>query len=330
MSDETAAPPELTTATLPPEATVHQRMSAALAALSYIPKGRSDGVSYAFRGIDALMNHLHPVLAAHGLFLAPRVLEDWRVGMIPGTNNRQQTQAVFRVCVDVYGADGGMVTLGPGLAQSHDYGDKAVYQAQQNAVKYVLLEAFCIPTEEQDQDARQADDVPAPGPQAVDLRPLLDLIADAKAAGLEGDYDRTLAWAAERQLNADKALEKLTNSLAEHQATSAGGDGEAPPAEEQHSEEAAPATSAAPEPEPTAGAQATPPPPSDETWQDHAKRKGVGTASLMVALREVWPKDHAVPARSSAITTQMEDPERAALVHQTIDRLAESADTRSS
>src|SRR5690606_24680661 len=76
-------------------------------------------------------------------------------------NNRQQTQALFRVCVDVYAADGSSVTLGPGLAQSHDYGDKAVYQAQQNAIKYVLLEAFCIPTSEQDMDAREADAVPA-------------------------------------------------------------------------------------------------------------------------------------------------------------------------
>ena len=148
------------------EGTVHKRMAAATSDLSYIPKGRSKGVSYEFRGIDALMNHLHPVLSKHGLFLSPRVLDDWQVNLIPGSpdskgNPRQQSQALFRVCVDVYAEDGSTVTLGPGLAQSHDYGDKAVYQAQQNAVKYVLLEAFCIPTEEQDMDAREADPVPA-------------------------------------------------------------------------------------------------------------------------------------------------------------------------
>ena len=53
------------------------------------------------------------------------------------------------------------MTIGPGMAQSHDYGDKAVYQGQQNALKYLLLEAFCIPTAEQDMDAREPDASPA-------------------------------------------------------------------------------------------------------------------------------------------------------------------------
>jgi len=143
--------------------TVHKKMADALADLSHIPKQRSAGVTYEFRSIDALMNVLHPVLSEHGLFLSPRVLDDWQVVAIPGTpdrngNSRSQFQALFRVCVDVYADDGTTVTLGPGLAQSHDYGDKAVYQAQQNAIKYILLEAFCIPTAEQDMDARHPDD----------------------------------------------------------------------------------------------------------------------------------------------------------------------------
>lgn len=194
--------------------TVHQRMTEAIAGLSYIPKGRSQGVSYEFRGIDAVMNHLHPVLAEHGLFLSPRVLDDWQVQMIPGTNNRQQTQALFRVCVDVYGPAGDCVTLGPGLAQSHDYGDKAVYQAQQNAIKYVLLEAFCIPTQEQDMDAREADPVPAaslPDEMAV----LDQVITEAKAAGIEGDYDATRDWAGESVDNARTAAGRLRKAIAE-------------------------------------------------------------------------------------------------------------------
>lgn len=137
---------------------VYEGMAAVTKAVSHIAKQSSSGVSYEFRGVDAVMNHLHGPLADNDLFLSPRVLDDWSVNPIPGTNNRTQYQAVFRVCVDVYAADGSMVTLGPGLAQSHDYGDKAVYQAQQNAIKYLLLEAFAIPTSEQDMDARHPDE----------------------------------------------------------------------------------------------------------------------------------------------------------------------------
>lgn len=142
---------------------VHEGMAAVMTAVSYIAKESSTGVNYQFRSIDAVMNALHGPLADAGLFLSPRVLDDWQLNPIPGSpdnrgNPRTQFQASFRICVDVYAADGSMVTLGPGLAQSHDYGDKAVYQAQQNAIKYLLLEAFAIPTAEMDMDAREADD----------------------------------------------------------------------------------------------------------------------------------------------------------------------------
>lgn len=151
---------------------IYRQMAKVVAALSHIPKQRSQGVNYEFRGIDAVMNVLHGPLADNGLFLAPRVLDDWQLNMIPGSNSRVQGQALFRVEVEVFAEDGSSVTLGPGLAQSHDYGDKAVYQAQQNALKYLLLESFCIPTSEQDMDARESDPVPqqprsqpAPGPR---------------------------------------------------------------------------------------------------------------------------------------------------------------------
>lgn len=180
-------------------------MAQVMAAVSSIAKKRSSGVSYEFRGIDDVMNALHGPLSEAGLFLSPRVLDDWQLNMIPGSpdnkgNPRVQAQALFRVAVDVWHSSGEMVTLGPGLAQSHDYGDKAVYQAQQNAIKYLLLEAFAIPTSEQDMDARQADDVPAAKPDyaiwLADQVPIfkawdederkLSYAAAVKRLGLEG------------------------------------------------------------------------------------------------------------------------------------------------
>jgi hypothetical protein len=183
---------------------VYRGMAQVIAELDYIPKGRSAGVSYEFRGIDAVMNHLHGPLARAGLFLAPRVLDDWQLNMIPGTNNRQQGQALFRVEVEVFASDGSSVTLGPGLAQSHDYGDKAAYQAQQNAIKYLLLEAFCIPTSEQDMDGRESDAVPS-----VDLAPLEALIVTAEDVGLSKDWAKAREFAARSPAHLQKTLDKL-------------------------------------------------------------------------------------------------------------------------
>lgn len=190
-------------------AEIHERMAKVLASLSFIPKERSQGVSYEFRSIDALMNVLHGKLAEHELFASPRVLDDWQVNMIPGKDNKQQSQALFRVCVDIYASDGSWVTLGPGMAQSHDYGDKAVYQAQQNAMKYLLLEAFCIPTAEQDMDGRTPD-----APSAVDLTELETVIAKAQAAGVEFDADKARAYAAQSVAHRDKSIQDLFNRIA--------------------------------------------------------------------------------------------------------------------
>ena len=140
---------------------VHEAMAKVTKEVSSIAKKESQGVNYKFRGIDDVMNALHKPLADNDLFLSTRVLDDWQLNMIPGTNNRTQSQALFRVCVDVIHKDGSTVSLGPGLAQSHDYGDKAVYQASQNAIKYLLLNAFSIPTGDVDMDSIQADPVPA-------------------------------------------------------------------------------------------------------------------------------------------------------------------------
>lgn len=149
--------------------TVYERMADALADFGPIVKKRSKGVTYEFRGIDDVMNALHPILSEHGLFLSPQVEDDWQVNMIETQTKsgaRSVSQALFRVSVIVTGRKGDWMRLGPGLAQSHDFGDKAVYQAQQNAIKYVLLEAFCVPTNTgEDMDTRPAPEIAGPPPE---------------------------------------------------------------------------------------------------------------------------------------------------------------------
>ncbi len=138
-------------------AVVHEGLVRVMKALTPIAKEAAAGVNYKFRSIDAVFNQLHVLLADSGLWLRPVVLDDWQINLIPGTKDRQQGQALFRVELFACAEDASTHSLGIGLAQSHDYGDKAAYQAQQNAVKYILIEAFAIPTDEPDMDARESD-----------------------------------------------------------------------------------------------------------------------------------------------------------------------------
>ncbi len=142
-------------------ALVHEGLVRVMKALTPIAKEGAAGVNYKFRSIDAVFNQLHVLLADNGLWLRPVVLDDWQINLIPGTKDRQQGQALFRVELFACAEDDSTHSLGIGLAQSHDYGDKAAYQAQQNAVKYILIEAFAIPTDEPDMDARESEAAPA-------------------------------------------------------------------------------------------------------------------------------------------------------------------------
>ncbi len=165
-------------------AQVHEGLAQLMKDLAPIAKEHSTGVSYKFRSIDAVFNELHKVLADNGLWLQPRVLDDWQINMIPGKDNRQVSQALFRVEVFACAGDGSEHSLGVGLAQSHDYGDKAAYQAQQNAVKYVLIEAFAIPTDEPDMDSQEAVEVETPVREDLEPTPAEWLAVSVEAFGL--------------------------------------------------------------------------------------------------------------------------------------------------
>ena len=177
------------------QAGVHEGLAKVMAGLSHIPKQRSQGVSYEFRSIDAIFNVVHGLMAENGMWFKPVVLDDWQLNMIPGTKDRVQAQALFRLEVFACHSDGSEASIGVGLCQSHDYGDKAVYQAQQNGMKYVVIEAFAIPTAEGDMDARQADEVPVSEPSPEEITTRLQNRLKVKAAELAaGDKDLAMEF----------------------------------------------------------------------------------------------------------------------------------------
>lgn len=114
---------------------------------------RNQQQGFLYRGIDDVMNAFNPLLAEHGVFVVPEVLE----------MNREERQSskggnliysVLRVKYTFYAADGSSVSavvIGEGM----DSGDKASNKAMAVSMKYAMFQVFCIPTEEmQDPDAQ--------------------------------------------------------------------------------------------------------------------------------------------------------------------------------
>lgn len=107
-------------------------------------KNQQQGFMY--RGIDAVMNALNPVMAKLGLFLCPEVLEQTREER-QGRNGGTLLYSILKMKYTLYAPDGSNVScvvLGEGM----DSGDKASNKAMSVAYKYAAFQLFCIPTAE--------------------------------------------------------------------------------------------------------------------------------------------------------------------------------------
>lgn len=112
-----------------------------------ISKGRkNEQQGYAFRGIDDVYNALAPILSGAGLCLLPYVKD--RQVLERQTRNGG---ALFYVTVSVdfhlVSAVDGSTHVISVVGEAMDSGDKATNKAMSAAYKYACMQAFCIPTE---------------------------------------------------------------------------------------------------------------------------------------------------------------------------------------
>lgn len=133
-------------------AMVHEKMIKVMQEMSAVGKDSVNTFSkYNFRGIDAVMNVLHPLLSKHGLVVIPQVL-DKNIEVMSSQQGKAQIHAIitysFRLCAE----DGSMTEPCIMLGEGMDTGDKACNKAMAVAMKYALFQMFCIPTEEMAKD----------------------------------------------------------------------------------------------------------------------------------------------------------------------------------
>ena len=112
---------------------------------------------FKYRGIDAVMNALNPVMAKLGLFIVPEVLEQTReeresVKVYNGKETKTLLKySILKIKYTLYAPDGSNVScvvIGEGM----DSGDKASNKAMAVGLKYACFQIFMIPTEDMAQD----------------------------------------------------------------------------------------------------------------------------------------------------------------------------------
>ena len=114
---------------------------------------KNEQQGYKFRGIDDVYNALSPLLAKHKLCILPRMMKRECV-----EHQSQRGGTLFYVTVeaefDFVSAIDGSIHIARTFGEAMDSGDKATNKAMSAAYKYVVMQAFAIPTEgDNDADA---------------------------------------------------------------------------------------------------------------------------------------------------------------------------------
>ena len=144
---------------------VYQSICNAMADIEPIAKGRRNkDQGFQFRGIDEVMNELQPVLKKHGLFVVPKVANVIRQEK-PTKLGGILLYSIVTMEYTMYAADGTFVT-GATVGEGMDSGDKASNKAMAVALKYFLLQTFCIPTEDEKDPDQTSYQVAPPAPKA--------------------------------------------------------------------------------------------------------------------------------------------------------------------
>ena len=159
---------------------------------------RNDHFRFNFRGIDAVMNTVGPVLRQHGVIVVPADMQATYAPMQTakgGAAMNVQVRNTYRF----YGPSGDYFdTVATG--ESIDNGDKGTAKANSVAFRTCLLQALCLPTDEPDPDSfsperaveirdaartRAHDDISLRLTEATTVEALRGLWQEANKAGFD-------------------------------------------------------------------------------------------------------------------------------------------------
>lgn len=120
---------------------------------------------YNFRGIDEVYNALNGALSRAGLVMLPRILT--RVAEERATKSGGSlTYVVVEAEFDLIAMSDGSCHTIRAFGEAMDSADKATNKAMSAAFKYAAMQAFCIPTEgDNDADAHTPEPAPKPAPR---------------------------------------------------------------------------------------------------------------------------------------------------------------------
>jgi hypothetical protein len=144
-----------------------------------------------FRGIDAVMNAVGPILREHRVFIIPKGL-DISTERYESKGGAAMKNSTVEMQYTVFGPNGDSF-VGSAYGEAADSGDKSVSKAQSVAYRTFLLQGLTVPTQEPEPDASVHERAPmqqTPSKISVFKGRLAELLRDEKI-----DLESFAAWA---------------------------------------------------------------------------------------------------------------------------------------
>lgn len=220
---------------------IHAAIAACMAEVGGVAKGRKNPQQgYMFRGIADISLACQPVMARHGVHVVPhRVVAEERHERETKTGGLM-THIRQRIEFRFYATDGSFVTAET-TGEAMDTGDKTSNKVMSAALKYALIQTFCIPEEDPEIDTEtqspEPQKRPAPPPAGgtvsqitkADPGKVMLLQTELDRAGIGNlaadDKERTeqrLAWLSEALGVAIKTRKDVSNLTDEQIETAIG------------------------------------------------------------------------------------------------------------
>lgn len=200
--------------------TIYEMIPKIAAEIGSIGKSqRNAQQGFNFRGIDDVYNRVGPIMAKHGVFSVPQVVETHQE-LIEITNKSGQVKKMNHVRVtvmyDFCASDGSSIRLVV-AGESMDSGDKAVSKAMAIAHKYAFFQLFSIPVAGEDPDAESHDLNEGPSGQNGNghspLKTMEGILDRAVASELITPQDKEEYLSKATQYQSDKALVGYLNAV---------------------------------------------------------------------------------------------------------------------
>ena len=140
-------------------ALIYELIPKVMAEVGAIEKSRKNAQQgYSFRGIDDVFAAFHGPLSKHGVFYLPEVLDK--------TVTERQTKSggtliytSLTIAYTFFASDGSNVRAVV-VGEAMDSADKSSNKAMSAALKYALLQIFCVPVQMDDADAETPETLP--------------------------------------------------------------------------------------------------------------------------------------------------------------------------